>query len=47
MLTGAIKKETIDLLTPIILDHQEKRKALTEEIVLEFMKPRPLHFKSK
>ncbi len=42
LLTGFLKKELIDLITPIILDIQEKRKAITDEVVAEFMRPRPL-----
>ncbi len=42
LLTGFLKKELIDLITPIILDIQEKRKAVTDEVVAEFMRPRPL-----
>ena len=45
LLTGFLKKELIDVITPICTVHQEKRKAITDDIVLEFMKPRPLNFK--
>jgi len=45
LLTGFLKKELIDVLTPICTAHQEKRKTITDDIVLEFMKPRPLNFK--
>ncbi len=42
LLTGFLKKELIDLITPIILDIQQKRKAVTDDIVAEFMRPRKL-----
>ena len=38
-----MKKELIDLITPIILDIQEKKKAVTDQVVAEFMRPRRLH----
>jgi hypothetical protein len=41
-LTGELKKELIDIVTPIITEIQEKRKTITDEMVFEFMKPRPL-----
>ena len=42
MLTGELKKELIDIITPILEKHQTARKNLTEQDVLAFMKPRPL-----
>ena len=45
LLTGYLKKELIDLITPIILGIQEKRKTVTEETVELFMTPRPLKSK--
>lgn len=42
LLTGNLKKELIDILTPLVEKHQEARKKLTDEDVLEFMRPRPL-----
>jgi tryptophanyl-tRNA synthetase len=45
LLTGYLKKEVIDLLTPIILDIQEKRKSVTDDLVAEFMRPRQLKTK--
>jgi len=45
LLTGYLKKELIDVLTPIIEEHQKKRKEITDDIVLEFMKPRELEWK--
>jgi len=44
LLTGFLKKELIDVLTPIVVAHQEARKTITDGTVLEFMKPRPLNF---
>lgn len=44
LLTGFLKKELIDVLTPIVTAHQEARKTITDEIVQEFMRPRPLNF---
>ncbi|KAL6071015.1 Tryptophan--tRNA ligase, cytoplasmic [Balamuthia mandrillaris] len=44
MLTGEIKKELVQVLTPLILEHQEARKAITEETVRAFMTPRRLQF---
>jgi len=45
LLTGFLKKELIDVLTPIILDFQAKRQLVTDDLVKEFMTPRPLNFK--
>ncbi|XP_008823842.2 tryptophan--tRNA ligase, cytoplasmic isoform X2 [Nannospalax galili] len=44
MLTGELKKTLIDVLQPLIAEHQTRRKAVTEEMVKEFMTPRPLSF---
>jgi len=44
LLTGFLKKELIDVLTPIVTAHQEARKTITDEIVKEYMRPRPLNF---
>jgi hypothetical protein len=45
MMTSAIKKELVEVLTKIVLGHQERRKLVTDEIVGEFMKIRPLKYK--
>ena len=37
LLTGFLKKELIDVLTPICVSHQEARKTITDEIVMEYM----------
>ena len=42
LLTGELKKELIQCLTPIIEEHQRRRKTITDEMVLEFMTPRPM-----
>ncbi len=44
LLTGDLKKTLIEILTKICTDHQEKRKAITDDLVLEYMAPRPLNF---
>lgn len=44
MLTGELKKELIDLLSPLVTQHQEARKAVTDDVVKEFMTTRPLEF---
>lgn len=35
----------IDTLQPMIAQHQERRKQVTDETVKQFMTPRPLNFK--
>merc|ERR1719414_272826 len=45
LLTGFLKKELIDVLTPIIEDHQKRRKDITDEMAFEFMTPRKLNYK--
>ena len=42
MLTGELKKITIDMLQKIIKNHQEKRKTITNGMVHQFMKVRPM-----
>lgn len=44
LLTGEIKKIAIETLQPIIQQHQEIRKNVTEEVLDEFMKLRKLNF---
>lgn len=44
MMTSAIKKELIDVLTKIIGEHQERRKLVTDEMVKKFMEVRPLKY---
>ena len=44
LLSGFLKKELIDVLTPMVLQHQEKRKLVTDQLIQEFMTPRKLNF---
>lgn len=46
LLTGELKKILIETLQPMIASHQERRKQVTDEMVKQFMSPRPLHFHS-
>ncbi|XP_034942571.1 tryptophan--tRNA ligase, cytoplasmic [Chelonus insularis] len=45
LLTGELKKELIEVIQKIVAEHQERKKAITDEIVKEYMKPRDLGFK--
>lgn len=45
LLTGELKKMLIETLQPMIAQHQERRKQVTDETVKQFMTPRPLNFK--
>jgi len=45
MSSGDIKQALIDVITPLVLQHQEARKKVTDEIVAQYMKIRPLTFK--
>ena len=45
MLTGDLKKELIAVLLHLVGEHQKKRQVVTEEVVKQFMTPRPLNFK--
>ena len=47
MLTGELKKELIDLITPLIMGIQESRKTVTDQVLQEFMQIRPLKMSSK
>eukprot|EP01099_Mayorella_cantabrigiensis_P001208 TRINITY_DN1507_c0_g2_i3.p1 TRINITY_DN1507_c0_g2~~TRINITY_DN1507_c0_g2_i3.p1 ORF type:complete len:226 (-),score=54.19 TRINITY_DN1507_c0_g2_i3:94-771(-) len=47
MLTGEIKAELVKTLTPVITEHQARRKELTDERVKEFFALRPLTFSGK
>lgn len=44
MLTGELKHELIGVLQSLVLKHQERRDAVTEDMVKEFMTQRPLDF---
>ena len=43
MLTGELKSELVSVLGALVGQHQERRKAVTDEIVQEFMTPRQLN----
>jgi tryptophanyl-tRNA synthetase len=45
MLTGELKRELIDVLQTLVSTHQERRKTVTDEVVRQYMTPRPLNFK--
>ncbi|KHJ75629.1 hypothetical protein OESDEN_24755 [Oesophagostomum dentatum] len=45
MLTGELKKLAIDEVTKVILEMQERRKHVTDEVLDEFLKIRPLKYK--
>ena len=42
LLTGYLKKELIELLQKLVAEQQERRKAVTDEVLKHFMTPRPL-----
>lgn len=44
LLDSEIKKLAIETLQPIVAEHQEKRKLVTEEILDSFLAIRPLKF---
>jgi tryptophanyl-tRNA synthetase len=44
LLTGFLKKELIEILQKIVAEHQARRKDITDEMVQQFMTPRPLNF---
>jgi len=44
MLTGEVKKELIAVLQEMVRDHQERRAAVTKEIVEQYMEVRQLEF---
>lgn len=44
MLSGEIKKLASDTLTPIVAEHQEQRKLVTDDILDQFMAIRKLNF---
>ena len=43
LLTGDLKKTLIETLTPLVVAHQTQRKTITDQQVMEYMKPRPLN----
>lgn len=44
LLSGEIKKIAIEQIQPIVAEHQEKRKLITDEVLDQFMAIRPLKF---
>ena len=44
MLTGELKKTTIELVQQIVAEVQERRKKVTDETVEQFTKPRKLAY---
>ncbi|KAF2879243.1 hypothetical protein ILUMI_26930 [Ignelater luminosus] len=44
ILTGELKKILIDVLTPLVQQHQERRSKITDEILKQYMTPRKLNF---
>ncbi|KAJ3649530.1 hypothetical protein Zmor_021270 [Zophobas morio] len=44
LLTGELKKILIDILTPVVSKHQERRAKITDEIIKQYMTPRKLAF---
>jgi len=44
MLSGELKQELIAVLQPLVAEHQERRKTVTDDLVKQFMTPRPLNF---
>jgi tryptophanyl-tRNA synthetase len=43
MLSGEIKKVAIETLQPIVAEHQERRKQVTDALLDQFMTPRKLN----
>lgn len=44
MLTGELKTALVEVLQPLVAEHQARRKEVTDEVVKEFMTPRKLTF---
>nr|CAI5847823.1 unnamed protein product [Callosobruchus analis] len=44
MLTGELKKILIETITPLIVQHQERRAKVTDELLKQYMTPRKLGF---
>ena len=45
MLTGDLKKELIKTLQKLVSEHQKRRAIVTDDVVKQYMTPRPLNFK--
>lgn len=46
LLTGELKQILVETVTPLVLAIQEKRKTITDDMVKEFMRPRPMSTKN-
>ncbi|EDO33139.1 predicted protein [Nematostella vectensis] len=44
MLSGEIKKELIQVIQPLVAEHQERRKNVTADVIRQFSTPRKLEF---
>merc|ERR1719373_1162771 len=44
LLSGFLKKELIDVLQPLVTEHQKARALVTDEVIKQFMTPRKLNF---
>lgn len=44
LLTGELKKLLIDILTPLLTEHQQRRAQITDEVLKQYMTPRKLCF---
>lgn len=44
LLTGELKKQLIEILQKIVAEHQNRRKNVTDEVVLQYMQPRQLKY---
>ncbi|XP_037359801.1 tryptophan--tRNA ligase, cytoplasmic [Talpa occidentalis] len=44
MLTGELKNTLVEVLQPLIAEHQARRQAVTDDIIREFMTPRKLSY---
>ena len=44
LLTGEVKAKLVEVLAPMVLEHQAQRTKVTEEVVIHFMSVRPLEF---
>ena len=43
MLTGELKNELVSVLQDLVSQHQERRRAVTDQVVQTFMTPHPLN----
>ncbi|TRY71769.1 hypothetical protein TCAL_04770 [Tigriopus californicus] len=46
LLTGELKQILVETVTPLVMAIQEKRKTITDDMVKEFMRPRPMTTKN-